>query len=67
MPLIDPSEYSTYGFQTGTATTLQAQIAVDITENMLEIGLNTALITGTFTDRLTWPGYSWYRGVRPLH
>lgn len=66
MGLFDISEWATYGFNTGTASQEQAEIAVSITENMLEIGLNTALITGTFTDRLTWPGYSWYRGIRPL-
>jgi len=45
----------------------QAQIAVDITEDMFEIEFNTALQTGTMIEeRHTWPGYSLYRGIRPL-
>lgn len=64
--LCDEEEWAEYGYATGTATLAQAQIAVDITEDMLEIGLNTALMTGTATELHTWPGYSFYRGIRPL-
>jgi len=64
--LFDSSEWLTYGFNMGGATALQAQTAVDITENMMEIGLNTALMTGTATELHTWPGGSLYRGIRPL-
>jgi len=66
MALFIESEYVTYGFLTGTATALQAQIAVDITEDMFEIGLNTSLTSAVIEERHTWPGYSLYRGIRPL-
>lgn len=67
MSLVDPAEWPTYGGATGTATAEQIQIAIDITENMLELGLNTSLQTGTMTERYTWPGFSYYRfGPRPL-
>lgn len=66
MSLFIESEWALYGFMTGTATQEQAEIAVQITEDMFEIGLNTALMTGTATELHTWPGYSLYRGLRPL-
>jgi len=66
MPLFIESEWASYGYITGTATQAQAENAVDITENMMELGLNTALQTGTATEMHTWPGGSLYRGIRPL-
>lgn len=66
MSLFIESEWASYGFLTGTATLVQSQIAVDITEDMLEIGLNTSLTTAVTEERHTWPGGSLYRGIRPL-
>jgi len=66
MSLFLEAEWASYGYLTGTATETQAQIAVDITEDMLEIGLNTSLTSAVIEERHTWPGYSFYRGIRPL-
>ena len=66
MALFDISEWEGYGYMTGTATQEQAEVAVHITENMLEIGLNTSLTTAVTEERHTWPGGSLYRGIRPL-
>lgn len=67
MSLVQPEQWPTYGGSTGTASLTQVQIAIDIAENMMELGLNTALQTGTVIERHTWPGFSYYRaGPRPL-
>jgi len=66
MSLFIEAEWALYGFLTGTATLVQSQIAVEITEDMLEIGFNTSLTSAVTEERHTWPGGSLYRGIRPL-
>lgn len=65
--ILATSEYVTYGFITGSASSTQADIAVTIAEDAISAFLNTALCPTSITERHTWPGYQlWRGGPQPL-